>query len=281
MKSAPGAIVVAACLAVAQPLNAFQRETTDDPDCTEAPGVDCPHLGTPLSWNVFPVHFFVNADGSGLSFDTARDAISAALSTWQSGSRDGIVFEFGGQSQKGSDGHDGCNVVSWQSLAQGAADIFSQAIITFRRNSGEILDVDIEMNSDSQFAVLPAGEDDPFDERVDLQAVSTHEAGHLVGLDHENRFGSDVVMFFSDTSGNTTHRTLTSDDRSGVLAAYPEPASLGAGTTTAGCTGSGGGGGDGGGGGCALSSSRRATDLWPVAAVFAYLVARQRRRRKS
>ena len=281
MKSAPGAIVFAACLAVAQPLDAFQRETTNDPDCTEAPGVDCPHLGTPLSWNVFPVHFFVNADGSGLSFDAARDAISAALSTWQSGSRDGIVFEFGGQSQKGSDGHDGCNVVSWQNLGQSAADIFSQAIITFRRNSGEIFDVDVEMNSDDQFAVLPAGEDNPFDERVDLQAVATHEAGHLLGLDHENRFGPDVVMFFSDTTGNTTHRTLTSDDRSGVLAAYPEPASLGAGTTTAGCTGSGGGGGDGGGGGCALSPSRRATDLWPVAAVFAYLAARQRRRRKA
>jgi hypothetical protein len=279
LKSAIRAIVFAASLAVVPPLRAFQHETTNDPNCAEGPGVDCPHLGIPLSWSIFPVHFFVNADGSGLSFDSARDAISAAFSTWQSASANGIVFEFGGQSQRGTNGDDGCNVVSWQNLSQGSVDTFSQAIITFDRNSGEILDVDVEMNSDDPFAILPAGEDNPFDDRVDLQAVSTHEVGHLVGLDHENRFGPQVVMYFSDTSGNTTHRTLTSDDRSGVRAIYPEPAVLGAGTMTANCT-SGGGGGGGGGGGCTLSPARRATDLWPVAAVLASLAARQRRRRK-
>ncbi|HSD09570.1 MAG TPA: matrixin family metalloprotease [Candidatus Binatia bacterium] len=277
MKSGIRAVVFATCLAVVSPLGAFQRETTDDPDCVEAPGVNCPHLGTPLSWSVFPVHFFVNADGSGLSFENARDAISAAFSTWQGGSEDGIVFGFAGESQRGANGDDGCNVVSWQSLGQSAADTFAQAIITFSRNTGEIFDVDVELNSDDPFAVLPAGEDDPFDERVDLQAVSTHEVGHLLGLDHENRFGPQVVMFFSDTSGNATRRTLSSDDRRGVLAAYPEPASLGAGTTTADCA-SGGGGGGGGGGGCTLSPSRGATDLWPIAAVLASLAARQRRR---
>jgi hypothetical protein len=279
LKSAIRAIVFAASLAVVPPLRAFQHETTDDPNCAEGPGVDCPHLGIPLSGSVFPVHFFVNADDSGLSFDSALDAISAAFSTWQSGSANGIVFEFGGQTQRGSNGDDGCNVVSWQKLGPDSVDVFSQAIITFDRHSGEIFDVDVEMNSDDTFAILPAGEDNPFDDRVDLQAVSTHEVGHLVGLDHENSFGPQVVMYFSDTSGNTTHRTLTSDDRNGVLAIYPEPAILGAGTTTANCT-SGGGGGGGGGGGCALSPARRATDLWPVAAVLASLAARQRRRRK-
>ncbi len=280
MKSAICAIVFASSLAVVPPLRAFQRETTNDPRCAEGPGVDCPHLGTPLSWSVFPVHFFVNADGSGLSFDSARDAIATAFSTWQSASGNGIVFEFGGQSQRGSNGDDGCNVVSWQNLGQGAVDVFAQTVITFSRNSGEIFDADIEMNTDNPFAVLPAGEDDPFDERNDLQAVSTHEAGHLLGLDHENRLGPQVVMYFSDTSGDTTHRTLTSDDVNGVQAVYPEPAILGAGTTTANCASSGGGGG-GGGGGCTLSPARRATDLWPVAAVLASLAARQRRRRKQ
>jgi hypothetical protein len=281
LKNALRVVIVAACLASVSPLNAFQRETTNDPDCVEAPGVNCPHLGTPLSWNTFPVHFFVNADGSGLSFEAARDAISAAFSTWQSGSDNGIVFEFGGQSQRESNGDDGCNVVSWQNLGQGAVDVFSQTIVTFARDSGEIFDADIEMNSDNLFAVLPAGEDDPFDQRNDLQAVSTHEAGHLLGLDHENRFGPDVVMFFSDTSGDTTHRILSSDDRAGVLSAYPEPARLGAGTTIANCVVSSGGGGGGGGGGCSLSSSRPASDIWPVAAVLAALAVRQRRRRES
>jgi hypothetical protein len=265
---------LAACMAAA-PLHAFQHETTDDPDCDEGPGFNCEHNGTPLFWNTFPVRFFVNGDDSGLGFTTVRNAVSAAFDTWQGASDDGIVFEFGGQSGKRSDGRDGCNMFSWIELGNDAADTFAQSILTYDRNSGELFDVDTEMNSSFEFAVLPAS--DPFDPRVDVQAVSTHEVGHLLGLAHENDFGPQVVMFFSDTSGNTMHRTLSSDDRSGVRAIYPARATLGIGTSTE-ClqsSGGGSGGGGGGGGGCALSPSRPAWGLWPVGVVLLWLVARR------
>jgi hypothetical protein len=277
LKRSIAVATLAACLAAA-PLHAFQHETTDDPDCDEGPGFDCQHNGTPLFWNTFPVRFLINGDGAGLGFTTVRNAVSAAFDTWQGASNDGIVFEFGGQSGKRSDGRDGCNMVSWTDLGNDAADTFAQSILTFDRNAGELFDVDTEMNSSFEFAVLPAGEDDPFDPLVDVQAVTMHEVGHLLGLAHENDFGPQVVMFFSDTSGNTTHRALSADDRSGVRAIYPARATLGTGTSTECLQSSGGdGGGGGGGGGCALSPSRPASGLWPVGAVLLWLALRRNR----
>jgi matrixin len=266
LRDAIRCLTVAACLAIASSAGAFQREMTNDEDCTEAPGINCPHRGTPLAWRAFPVRYFVNSDSSGLSFGAVRDAVSAAFSTWQDASDDGIPFEFAGQTHEGSDGQDGRNTVSFPRLGENAADTFAQSIITYDSHSGEIFDVDIELNGDEPFAVLPDGEMNPFDPRVDVQAVTTHESGHLLGLAHENRFGSDVVMFFSDTSGSTQHRTLASDDRSGVRAIYPE---------------SQGGGGDGGGGGCSLDPSSSGASALPVAAMLAAIALRRRPSRRG
>jgi hypothetical protein len=259
---------LAACFSAAGPLAAFQLETTDDPDCAEAPGVNCPHRGRPLSWRAFPVPFFINSDASGLSFSTARDAISAAFSTWQGASGGAITFAFAGQSHSGSDGQDGQNTISWQMLAAGTDDTFGQSILTFSGGDGEIFDVDIELNTAFPLAVLPAGQNDPSDPRADLQAVATHEAGHFSGLAHENMLGPEVVMFFEDTSGNTTHRTLTADDQDGILAIY------------AGGAMGGGGGGGGDGGGCTVDPNASTQELMPAAALLAALVAREMGRRR-
>ena len=112
MRRGVAGFVLFICLLAAGPLGAFQRETTDDPGCPEAPGVNCPHRGTPLAWMTFPVAYVINSDGSGLPFSTARDAISAAFSSWQGASGNGITYQFAGQSHSGSDGQDGQNTIS-------------------------------------------------------------------------------------------------------------------------------------------------------------------------
>lgn len=252
-----------ALLYAASPLNAFQHETTDDDDCEEADDVNCAHHGTPLVWRNAPVTFSVNSDESGLSFDDVRSAVQSAFSTWQSASDGHITFSFGGQSHDGSDGNDGRNTVHFVHLGSSARDTFAQSTLTYDSRSGEIFDVDIELNADEPFAILPSGEVNPFDPEVDVQAVTTHEVGHLAGLAHENRFGPNVVMYFSDTSGNTTHRRLTADDRSGIQAIYP---------LTVGLTDGGGGdSGGGGGGGCRLDPSASPLAAWPVVVVLAAL----------
>lgn len=268
-------LALALCLAAVPPLAAFQQETTDDPNCTEAPGVNCPHHGAPFFWpaSKHPVPYVINSDLAGVSFATAQSAIDSAFSTWATASSSAITFAFAGQSHGGSNGQDGANTISWKDLggSHGAfvSDTFAESIITFVSSSGEIVDVDTELNANVPFAVLPSGEDDPSDPRVDIQAVVTHEVGHFLGLAHENRFGPQVVMIFSDTSGNTTHRTLSADDRSGVRAIYP---------TAGGGNGGGSGGGGasgGGGGGCVIARARDDVELWPVLALMAALWLRR------
>ena len=258
---AAGALFLSSTVISATAL-AFQRETTDDPSCTEDVNVNCPHNGTPLEWRDFPVSFFIDPDGSGLDDETVIDAARAAFNSWQNASRNGITFRFAGTTSGSSNGDDERNLVHFRSFA-GGQDTFAQSILTYDVETGDLLDVDIELNSTFDFDALDAPHSDPLGP-VDLQSVLTHEAGHLLGLDHENRFGEAVVMFFSDTPGNTTHRNLSNDDRSGVRAIYPASSDDS---------------GDGdGGSGCAAAETG-AGDRWAVLALLAGLLVATRYRR--
>ncbi len=125
---------------------------------------------------------------------------------------------------------------------------------TFSRVTGSLVDADIELNGvDYWFTALdtPACQDpEPpprcalptdcltgercFDGfclaegciRTDIENTVTHEAGHIVGLDHS----ADPVstMYASAPEGETLKRTLEEDDRECFCAAYP----LGAATVT-------------------------------------------------
>ena len=267
--------VTAVLLALVSTAHAFQRETTDDPRCAEAPNVNCPHLGTPLEWRAFPVSFFVDPGSSGVSAGTVIDAAEGAFATWQNASRNGITFRFDGTtSGSGSNGDDGRNVIHFRPFF-GGRDTFAQSILTYDVETGELLDVDIELNDNFSFAVLPSGQNEPTDPRVDLPSVLTHEAGHLLGLDHENRFGPGVVMYFSDTTGNTSHRSLSNDDRSGVRAIYPAGSGDG--------DGNGGedGDGDGDGGGCVAAEGSGGTDRAAVLVLLLGLLVALRARHTS
>lgn len=264
----PLAIAIAAWLVAGGTAAAFQRETTNDPTCAEAPGANCPHLGTPLAWRRFPVGFFVDPDSAGLPVDVVVDVAESSFDSWERASDEGITFRLEGTAAVGAaDGEDGRNVVFFRPFPTGQ-ETFAQSILTFDSETGEIFDVDVELNSNFEFAVLSAGQNDPSDPRVDLQAVLTHEVGHLLGLDHENRFGPAVVMYFSDTTGNATHRNLTSDDRTGVRAIYPGPADESPGDD-----------GGGGGGGCTVAERATADRGLVVALVAALAIASAVRRR--
>jgi hypothetical protein len=100
---------------------------------------------------------------------------------------------------------------------------FAVTTVWHRKSTGEILDVDMEINeARGPYGNCPdtgcSGET-----RVDLQNVVTHELGHYFGLAHSTDF--EATMFASATAGEISKRDLGADDVAGICAIYP-PGSL-------------------------------------------------------
>jgi hypothetical protein len=116
---------------------------------------------------------------------------------------------------------------------------------TYTIPDGEIVDADIEVNGVwFKWKVLSA----PDKVFADVANTLTHEAGHVVGLDHSTDMNS--VMYPTAKLGEISKRTLVQDDIDGVCAIYPKGSTP---TKDGGSGGAdGGGGGGGGGGGCSM-----------------------------
>ncbi|HEX5482469.1 MAG TPA: matrixin family metalloprotease [Terriglobia bacterium] len=78
-----------------------------------------------------------------------------------------------------------------------------------------IVDADIEFNPNDTFSTADATPANDFD----LQALATHEAGHLLGMDHSGLISS--IMFAFGDAGGVPQRGLSVDDVLGIGSVYP------------------------------------------------------------
>lgn len=108
-------------------------------------------------------------------------------------------------------------VPEWDRTYDPAA--FAVTTVWHRRSTGEILDVDIEVNEErGPYGICPAG--GCSDRRtVDLENVLTHELGHYLGLAHTT--DPDATMFASAVAGEVHKRDLAEDDELGICTVYP------------------------------------------------------------
>jgi hypothetical protein len=98
---------------------------------------------------------------------------------------------------------------SWR----GDADDLGKAVFTADVETGEVSSAVVELN-ECDHAFLPP--DQAQDERFDLQAVLTHELGHVLGLGHSNN--PEALMY---TRGGTAGiRTPKTDDRAAIALVY-------------------------------------------------------------
>ncbi len=157
------------------------------------------------------------------------------------------------------------------SVAQTAGDIIALTTVTYLTDTGEIVDADMEMNAGdvnntAGFYFTCADPSSPtcqqgtFTETgciaFDIGNTATHEAGHMLGLDHVcvtsypapydacGSLGADT-MYPSASEGDTNKRTLKTDDIQAVCTIYPtgQPTvtSLPASKSSGGCSSTGGG----------------------------------------
>ncbi|MGH9430578.1 MAG: matrixin family metalloprotease [Terriglobia bacterium] len=78
-----------------------------------------------------------------------------------------------------------------------------------------IIDADIEFNPADQFTTTAT----PGANAFDVQAITTHETGHLLGMDHSGL--ANAIMFAYGDTGGVPNRNLSIDDAIGIGALYP------------------------------------------------------------
>lgn len=90
--------------------------------------------------------------------------------------------------------------------------------ITYRTDTGEIYDGDIEVQSNPTDIKLAVA--DPVKStEYDLRSILTHEAGHFYGLAHST--DTTATMYALYRPGQTFMRDLGKDDVCGICEAYP------------------------------------------------------------
>jgi len=243
-------LAAVALLAAALPAAAFLRETSE-------PGN--PGAGTCLWWGGRNVPVLVNASGvdqtSCASPVDAENAVTTAVASWGNATRTGetspctdFTFVPGGATSKIAVGNDGVNLIVFrQGLCapgqsptvanncwpHGEGPTIALTTTSFDAATGEIWDSDVEF-----YAAGPGGGKilacSASVTGVDIQSVATHEAGHMLGLDHvcDVNVGGPVYTraplcpsgqspVMMPQVGSVSSRGLAQDDIDGVCTIYP------------------------------------------------------------
>ena len=164
------------------------------------------------------LHWVLGGSAVGYRINTAtvpygaegEQAIHNAFAAWSNAST-GLEYRYQGSTNAGM-ANDGSNTVlfvydNWQ-FDQGFA------ALTFRyydNRTGKLLDTDIAFNAE-RYEWSIGGRD------FDIQNSAAHEVGHFSGLGHSSV--GDATMYSSTLAGETSKRSLHSDDVSGLLAIY-------------------------------------------------------------
>ena len=226
--------------------------------------------GAPLYWASRCVFITYDSEGtSHIGGDQEFAIMDQVFATWQQDIQDSSYLQFDMEGRTPVEvGLDGINIIKfrdqkwcrpatdtdpeecYEPQAAGLTTLFFVNDPESERN-GEILDADIELNA-VNFAISADGTS--LGSRgclSDLSNTLTHEVGHLMGLDHTCRLGSeptryddagDPVPLCSDTlppeileatmhpsqeCGETKKATLEADDIAAIAAVYPTAQSPG------------------------------------------------------
>ncbi len=227
-RSAAVLLAFAAAVLSAKSASAFCRTTTCGKECELDPITNCP-TGTPIWWPQYCISYSMQYQASRkVPLDVATAAAEKAFGVWQNAS-----CPFGGVPSIKVDhvfGTVACKMHEYNQVDGNAnivlfhddewpymngTDTLALTTVTFSKKTGEIYDVDMEIN-----AMQPLSTSDAVDpEAYDLQSIITHEAGHFLGLGHSTF--PEATMWTTYAPGNDSFRDLADDDIAGICSTYP------------------------------------------------------------
>lgn len=191
--------------------------------CNPASSSDC---GIPVFWPSPCIGYSMQRDASvQVALEPATAITRAAFQAWTNvdcggGANPRLVIEeqdeveCAVQEYNPTSGNANAIIFRDDDWPYGGNNTLALTTVTFNLNTGEIRDVDMEINThEVSFSIS--------DEEVtfDLLSVLTHEAGHFLGIAHsELEYAS---MYAAYSPGDLGLRTLTNDDIAAICTAYP------------------------------------------------------------
>ena len=256
VRTLSAAFAFAVALLVTPSASAFCRTTTCDPnnpddECRRNEN-GCVRDGVPIKWKELPIVYRFHGDlTSKLDKAGVRAAVRSAFDAWEnvecSRGRTSLRFQEGEDietrkllGKKEAPEKFGIYFRDEEWPHSDGEESLALTTQIYGKTSGNIEYADIEINTaETNFRLS----DDEGSDKVDLQAVVTHEVGHYIGLAHSDDPDSIMVARYcesSDRCGQSTDlaRGLSADDRKAVCTLFPPPSSGGGSTApaTSGCT---------------------------------------------
>ncbi|MCB9557548.1 MAG: matrixin family metalloprotease [Deltaproteobacteria bacterium] len=196
-------IVICALVGLSLPANAYNPMRTSS--------------GKFLRWPLLPMKFNLTPRAAtNATVAETQAAVRAAYKSWADVSCSNLtVSDKGVLSSNTRNGRDGTNTNVWLSgwPSNYGSSTLGITWTIFNPSSGDMIDADTEYNPNAPWAT----DGDRYS--IDIQSVATHEIGHQLGLDHSVE--KAATMFRSTGQGDTSQRSLHSDDIAGVCALYP------------------------------------------------------------
>jgi MYXO-CTERM domain-containing protein len=227
------------------PANFPQNGLCEPPDWPQVCGA-AKVRDVPLWWRSGCIGWSLQKDGGKhVAFDEALGALSAGFEAWtsrscptsgQGGSRPSIDARYLGPVACGGIGYNKVapnqNVIVFRDdgwphppktpddlAPDGTSRTIALTTVTFDSDTGEIFDADMELNT-KDHKVIPVTDGTVLDDNTfDLQAVLTHEIGHIFGIAHAPSKAS--VMYAQDEGHDLRKRTIGLEDIDAICEVYP------------------------------------------------------------
>ena len=172
--------------------------------------------GLDVQWPTMPVKFKIQSSGPpGVSAAAARAAIIAGYKSWSRPDCSYFLYQdLGSTSQSQGDYYDKMNTHVFPATWNVASSKTALAVtrVFWDEDTGAMTDADILYNPSYKWSTTGAKD------AYDLQSVATHEIGHQLGLTHSSH--NAATMYYAAGKGNTSIRSLHSDDIAGLCQMY-------------------------------------------------------------
>ena len=195
--------------------------------CVPPQAIDCVSAADkPLFWALPCVTFSVQEDASAtIPFATVEQIMNSAFAAWEGVSCGGgtprILVTAGEPASctkhEYNQKQGNANLIVFRDTGwpyEGSSNTLALTTVTYNLETGEIYDADMEINSaDNPLTTTDTAV------KFDLLSITTHEAGHFLGLAHSQT--PDATMYPDYKPGDIALRTLSPDDIAGICAIYP------------------------------------------------------------